>query len=61
SSNGMFKVTSDKMEIPGGGKAEVTVSFRANTRASAQKATIEIITNDPSNPVQVINLKAQVL
>lgn len=60
-SNGMFKVSADKMEIPGGGQAEVTVSFRANTRASAQKATIEIITNDPANPIQVIDLKAQVL
>jgi len=61
SSNGMFKVVADKMVIPGGDKSEVTVTFKANSRANAQKATLEIITNDPSNPVQVVNLKAQVL
>lgn len=61
SSNGMFKVTADKMEIHGGEKAEVMVNFKANTRASAQKATLEIITNDPANPNQVVDLKAQVL
>ncbi len=61
SSNGMFKVSSDISEIPAGGKATITVAFKANTRASNQKGTIELITNDPNNPIQVINLKAQVL
>ncbi len=61
SSNGMFKVVSNIKEVPGGQSAQITVTFKANTRAAAQKATIEMITNDPSNPVQVINLKAQVL
>ncbi len=61
SSNGMFKVSCDVTEIPGGGKADVKVTFRANSRAGMQKATIEMITNDPANPVQVINLNAQVL
>ena len=61
SSNGMYKINADKMEIPGGDKAVITVTFKANTRAAAQKATLEVITNDPANPVQVIDLKAQVL
>jgi len=61
SSNGMFRVSSDKTEVLAGEKATVTVTFRASSRASNQKATIEMITNAPSNPVQVINLQAQVL
>ena len=61
SSNGLFKVASDVMEVPAGGKATVTITFRAGMRASNQKGTIELITNDPNNPVQVVNLKAQVL
>lgn len=59
SSNGMFKASSDVTEIPGGGKATVVITYKASSRASNQKATIELITNDPNNPVQVINLKAQ--
>ncbi|MCR4680762.1 MAG: DUF1573 domain-containing protein [Bacteroidales bacterium] len=61
SSNGMFKASADILEIPGGREATVTVNFKANTRTSTQKATLEVITNDPINPVQVINMQAQVL
>lgn len=61
SSNGMFKASSDITEIPAGGKATITVAFKASTRASNQKGTLEVITNDPNNPVQVIEIKAQVL
>lgn len=60
-SNGMFKADTDLKEIPAGGKATILVTFRAHTRASNQKATLEVITNDPNNPIHVINLKAQVL
>ena len=40
-----------------------TVAFTAcnQKELDAQKATIEIITNDPANPIQVVDLKAQVL
>lgn len=61
SSNGMFKVASDIKEVPAGGKANVIVTFRASTRAGNQQGTVEIITNDPNNPIQVINVKAQIL
>lgn len=61
SSNGMFKVSSDIQEIPAGGKANVTITFRASSRAGNQQGTVEIITNDPNNPIQVINVKAQIL
>ncbi len=61
SSNSMFKVTSNMMEIPAGGSAEITISFKAPGRASTQNATIDIITNDPTNSVRTITVTAKVL
>lgn len=61
SSSGYFKVASEKSEIQVGESITITVTFKASSRAGAQKATLEIITNDPANPVQVIDLKAQIL
>lgn len=59
SNNGMFKVSSDITEIPSGGKANVTITFKASNRAANQKGTIDVITNDPANPIQVIDVRAQ--
>lgn len=61
SSSGYFKVNSDKSEIPVGESATITVTFKASSRAGMQKATIDLITNDPNNSVIVINLKGQIL
>lgn len=61
SSSGYFKVSTNRNEIPVGETATITITFKASSRASVQKATIEVITNDPLNPVQVVNLKGQIL
>jgi hypothetical protein len=61
SSNSLFKVTSNVMEIPNGGSAEITISFRAPGRAGNQNATFDIITNDPANSVRTITVSAKVL
>lgn len=60
-SNGMFSASADILTIPAGGKATVTINLKSNSRAGQQQATIEIITNDPKNPVQVIDLTTQIL
>ncbi|MCQ2283618.1 MAG: DUF1573 domain-containing protein [Bacteroidales bacterium] len=60
-SSGYYKASADKNEIPAGETATVTVTFKATSRAGVQKATLEIITNDPNNHHQVINLKGQIL
>ena len=61
SNNTLFKVNSNTMEIPAGGSANITVSFKAPGRASTQNATIEVITNCPTNPIQAITINAKVL
>ena len=61
SSNSLFKATSSTMEIPAGGSAEITITFKAPNRASTQNATIDIITNDPNNSVRTITINAKVL
>lgn len=60
SSSNMFKARASVMTIPAGGSATITVDFRANNRQGDQKATLEVITNDPNNPIQVVNLKSQI-
>ncbi len=60
-STATFKASSSITEIPAGGKADITVVFKATSRTGAQNATLEVITNDPANPSQIINLRAQVL
>ncbi|MCR4964611.1 MAG: DUF1573 domain-containing protein [Bacteroidales bacterium] len=59
--SGYFKVTSDMKEVPVNGTATVTITFKASNRAGRQKATVDIITNDPANPVQVVDVDANVL
>ena len=61
SNSGYFKVTSSVNEVPVNGTATVTITFRASNRPGQQKATVEIITNDPANPVQVVDVDANVL
>ena len=61
SSNSLFRATSNMMEIPAGGTAEITVSFKAPGRSITQNATLDIITNDPANSVRTITLNAKVL
>ncbi len=61
SSNSLFKVSANTMEIPAGGSAEVTISFKAPGRSSVHNATIYIITNDPAHPVRTIQINAKVL
>ena len=57
----MFNATSNLMNIPAGGTAEITVTLKAPGRASEQKATLDIITNDPANPVRTVKLSAKIL
>jgi hypothetical protein len=61
SSNSLFRVSSTVKEIPTGGSAEITISFKAPGRSGNQNATIDIITNDPENSVRTINIEAKVL
>jgi len=60
-SNSLYTVNSNMMVIPAGSTAEVTVTFKAPNRPSTQNATLDIITNDPANPIRTINLIAKVL
>lgn len=60
SSSNLFKVSADKMEIQPGQSVSITLNFRANNRTREQKATIDVITNDPNASVQVINVKGLV-
>jgi len=60
SSTAIYKVTSNMMTIPVGGTAEITISFKAPGRTSTQNGTVDIITNDPNNPVRTIKLTAKV-
>jgi len=60
SGSGYFTATSDVESVPAGGTANITIKFNANSRAGAQKSTIEVITNDPKNPNMVLNVKAQI-
>lgn len=59
--SGYFKASSDVREVPVNGTATVTVTFKASNRPGMQKATIEVVTNDPANPVQVIDVNANIL
>lgn len=61
SNSGYYKVTSDLREVPVNGTATVTVTFKSSNRSGTQKATIEVVTNDPANPVQVIDVVANVM
>ena len=60
-SNSLYKVKADIMEIPAGATAHITVTFKAPSRASTQSSSIDIITNDPANPVRTIPIRAKVL
>ena len=57
----MFSASSNKMTVPVGETAEITITLKAPGRASSQNATLEVITNDPANPVRTIKLSAKVL
>ena len=57
----MFSATSNMMTIPVGDSAEITVTLKAPGRASSQNATLDIITNDPANPVRTVKLTAKIL
>lgn len=61
SSNGVYSASADLMTIPVKGKSIITINFKTNNRSGAQTGTLDVITNDPKNPVQVINLNGQVL
>lgn len=60
-SNSMYKVSSNMMEIPSGASAEITISLKAPGRSSTQNASIDIVTNDPNNPIRTIQVKAKVM
>ncbi|MBR4647405.1 MAG: DUF1573 domain-containing protein [Bacteroidales bacterium] len=57
----MFSATANPMTIPAGGSAEITITLKAPNRPSNQNATLDIITNDPANPVRTIKLTAKIL
>lgn len=56
-----YKASADITEIPVGGKADITVTLKVSSRTGSQDATLEVITNDPVNSSQIVNLKAKVL
>ena len=58
--SGYFKATSTVQEVPAGSSADIIITFKSNSRVGAQKAAVEVITNDPNNPVQVIQVKAEI-
>lgn len=60
-SSNYFKVTSDITEIPAGGSATITVLYKAPSRLGDQKGTIDVITNDPANPIQIITVHAKTI
>jgi hypothetical protein len=55
SSNSVFSVVSDKMEISKDGSATLTVTLNSKNRRGAQSAIIEIVTNDPANTKMLLN------
>jgi hypothetical protein len=55
SSNSVFSIVSDKMEIPKDSSATLTVTLTAKNRRGVQNATIDIVTNDPANTKMVLN------
>ncbi|MCL2167516.1 MAG: DUF1573 domain-containing protein [Lentimicrobiaceae bacterium] len=61
SSNTVFSIVSDKMEIPKDGFATLTVTLTSRNRRGAQSATIEIVTNDPANSLLLLNCKGDIL
>ena len=57
----MFSATSNMMVIPVGETAEITITLKAPGRASSQNATLDVITNDPANPIRTVKLTAKIL
>ena len=60
-SSSLFKTNSSSMEIPAGGSANIVISFKANNRITTHNATIDVISNDPNNPIQTIKVTAKVI
>ena len=59
--HGLLKgVSANMTEIPSGATAEITVIFKAPNRNSDQKASFDLITNDPANAVRTITMTAKV-
>ena len=61
SSSVSFKAYPSTTEIPSGASATIKVVYKSSNRPGVQNGTIEVITNDPNNPNQIINLKVQTL
>ena len=61
SSSSSFKAHPSMTEIPSGASATIKVVYKSSNRPGVQNATIEVITNDPNNSNQIINLKVQTL
>ena len=59
-SNSLYTVRANMMEVPAGATAEITVNFKAPNRNSTQSASVDIVTNDPANPVRTIPISAKV-
>ena len=49
-----YKVSS--MTIEPGQTAEITLTFKSQSRRNKQQCTLEVITNSPTNPVQIIHV-----
>lgn len=60
-SSNYYKVTSDVTEVPAGGSATITVLYKSPSRLGLQKGTVDVITNDPNNPIQIITLNAKTI
>jgi hypothetical protein len=61
SPNTVFSVVSDKMEIPGGSSATLTITLTSRNRRGMQTGVIELFTNDPVNSTFFINCKGDIL
>jgi hypothetical protein len=56
----VFSVVSDKMEIPGGSAATLTVTLVSKNRRGVQSEMVEIFTNDPANSTFFLTCKGDI-
>ncbi|MDR2971274.1 MAG: DUF1573 domain-containing protein [Bacteroidales bacterium] len=60
SSTSVFSIASDITEIPKDGFSTLTITLSTRNRRGVQNATIEIVTNDPANPLLILNCKSDI-
>jgi len=61
SSNSVFTAVSNKNEITKGDFATITVTLNSRNRRAKQNATIELVTNDPTNSQFIVSCTGEIL